>query len=294
MSDSEAGRGVLVTGAAGGIGAAAVRALAERGHPVFAAVRTESEVSRALADLPGVQVITMDVTDPEGVEAAAARVGRAVGGDGLRAVVNNAGIIVQGPLELVPPAELRRQFEVNTYGPAHVTRAFLPLLRAGHGRIINVTAPSARVPVPFMGPISASKAALDALTAALRVELAAWKLPVVLVEPGTTQTAIFDRSDAAAKVALSAAAPDRLALYQPQLAALTQASARLKRGPVDPVARAIATAVTARAPRRRYVVGDARAVSVLVRLPAGLRERLLTTLLGLRGIHADHHQHRAA
>jgi NAD(P)-dependent dehydrogenase (short-subunit alcohol dehydrogenase family) len=83
------------------------------------------------ADVPGVRVVPLDVTDPASVAAAADLVHREVGPAGLRAVVNNAGVIVQGPLELVPPAELRRQFEVNTFGPAYVVQAFLPLLGDG-------------------------------------------------------------------------------------------------------------------------------------------------------------------
>jgi len=160
------------------------------------------------------------------------------------------------------------------------------LVRAGHGRIINVTAPTARVPMPLLAPISASKAALDALSTALRLELAAWNIPVSLVEPGTTDTPIFGRAQAASKAALATASPDRVRLYQDHLAALDKASTRLRPRPVDPVARAIAAAVTARTPRRRYVVADARAASLLARLPAGLRERLVARALGLRGVRA--------
>ncbi|ABW09545.1 short-chain dehydrogenase/reductase SDR [Parafrankia sp. EAN1pec] len=284
MTETERRGGVLVSGAAGGIGAATVRLLADRGYLVFAAVRAENHTSRVLADLSGVQVVTMDVADPESVATAAEEVNGAVPNGGLRAVVNNAGVIVQGPLELVPPDELRRQFEVNTFGPAYVTQAFLPMLRAGHGRIINVTAPTARVPMPFMAPISASKAALDALSTALRLELAAWKVPVVLVEPGATETQIFDKADTAAREALGAATPAQVALYRDHLTAMEQARKRLRTRPVEPVARAIATAVTARRPRRRYSIADARAIGVLAHLPARLRERLVMSTLGLRGV----------
>ncbi|MCM3885494.1 SDR family NAD(P)-dependent oxidoreductase [Frankia sp. R82] len=283
MADSGSRGGVLVTGAAGGIGAASVRALADRGYRVFAAVRSEGVASRALAELPGVRVLTMDVTDPVGVTAAADLVAAETGQAGLRAVVNNAGVIVQGPLELQSADELRRQFEVNTLGPIYVTQAFLPLLRAGQGRIVNVTAPSARVPVPFMASLSGSKAALDAVSAALRLELVAWRIPVVLVEPGSTETEIFDKAGAASKQSLVLVAPTRLALYREQLAAVDRAAAKLRQRPVGPVARAIVSAVSARRPRRRYLVGDARVISVVLRLPAGLRERMLAGMLGLRG-----------
>ncbi|WP_043635970.1 SDR family NAD(P)-dependent oxidoreductase [Nonomuraea candida] len=277
-------KAVLITGASGGIGRALVRSLADRGYTVFVGVRDGGE---GLADVPGVRPVRLEVTDPDGVEAAARQVGREVRDWGLAAVINNAGVIVQGPLELVPPAELRRQFEVNTFGPAFVTRAFLPLLRAGAGRVINISAPTARQPMPFLAALSGSKAALAAMSQALRMELAAWDIPVVLVEPGTTATEIFDKAGAAAKAALALAEPHRVALYAGHLAAVEKALAGQRPGPVEPVARTVARALEDRRPKRLYVVpGDARLISLLTRLPVALRERLVIGNLGLAGVRA--------
>jgi NAD(P)-dependent dehydrogenase (short-subunit alcohol dehydrogenase family) len=272
---------VVVTGAAGGIGAATVNSLAARGYRVFATVRGDDAASRALAKLPNVRVITMDVTDPQSIAAAARTVGDEV--SGVRAVVNNAGVIVQGPLELVPADELRRQFEVNTFGPAYVVQAFLPLIRAGQGRIVNVSAPTARVPMPFLAPISASKAALEALTTAMRLELEAWNVPISMIEPGSTQTRIFDKAGAAEKAARKHADPQRVRLYADHLTRIDKTQAGMKQDPVQPVADAIVAAVTSRRPKRRYVVGGARAIGVLLKLPTGLRERIVMSSLGLRG-----------
>ncbi|WP_214413895.1 SDR family NAD(P)-dependent oxidoreductase [Sphaerisporangium fuscum] len=266
-------RTVLVTGAAGGIGQAIVKALAAKDYVVLAGVRERT------AALGGARQIVMDVTDPESVADAAEQVD-----GGLHAVINNAGVIVQGPLELVPPGELRRQFEVNTYGPTYVMQAFLPMLRAGRGRIINISAPTARVPLPFLAPISASKAALASLSDALRLELAAWGIPIVLIEPGTTSTPIFAKAEAAARAAAALAEPDRLALYGDHLARLAQAMAEQKPGSVEPVANAVVAAVEARNPKRRYVVGDARLADLLTRLPVRLRERMVMSALGLTGV----------
>lgn len=120
----ESSRGnVLVTGAGAGIGELTVRLLSQRGFSVYAGVRG---AAGSLAALPGVRVVPIDVTDPDSVVAAADLVRREVGPAGLHAVVNNAGVIVQGPLELVPPAELRRQFEVNTFGRPMSFRHFCP------------------------------------------------------------------------------------------------------------------------------------------------------------------------
>lgn len=266
---------VFITGSTGGIGAAITDLLVRRGYTVYAGVHSDRGAGA------GSRTVPIDVTDPGSVTAAADQVASEVGEAGLRAVINNAGIIVQGPLELVPPDLLRHQFAVNTFGPAYVTQAFLPLLRAGGGRVINISAPTARVPIPFLAPISASKAALSSLSDALRLELAAWRIPVVVIEPGATRTEIFTKADRSAQAALSAADPERARLYEHQFAAVAKASAAMKLDPVDPVAKTVVTAVSARKPKRRYSVGGARAVGVLTHLPAGLRERVLIAANGL-------------
>jgi NAD(P)-dependent dehydrogenase (short-subunit alcohol dehydrogenase family) len=270
---------VFITGAAAGIGAATTRRLAEAGYRVFAGMHREAG---SLASISGVQPVAIDVTDPSSAGNAAKAVAETTGGSGLQAVINNAGVIVQGPLELVPPEELRRQFAVNTFGPAHVIQAFLPQLRTGKGRIINVSAPTARVPVPFMAPIGGSKAALASFSDSLRVELGAWGIPVVVIEPGGTDTAIFQKADAAAQAALAAADQARVALYSDQLGAVAKAAARQKLGPADAIAKTIVAAVEARKPKRRYRAGSGVAVfGVLAHLPAGVRERLIKTVFGL-------------
>jgi NAD(P)-dependent dehydrogenase (short-subunit alcohol dehydrogenase family) len=270
---------VFITGAATGIGAATTRRLAEAGYRVFAGVHQEAG---SLARIPGVQPVAIDVTDPSGVEDAAKVVDEATDGGGLRAVINNAGVIVQGPLELVPAGELRRQFEVNTLGPAHVIQAFLPLLRTGKGRIINISAPTARVPVPFMAPIGGSKAALASFSDSLRLELGAWGIPVTVIEPGGTDTAIFRKAETAAQAALGATDPAKAALYSDQLAAVAKATAKQKLGPADAVAKTIVAAVEASKPKRHYAAGSGTAVfGVLAHVPASLRERLIKTVFGL-------------
>jgi NAD(P)-dependent dehydrogenase (short-subunit alcohol dehydrogenase family) len=273
---------VFITGAAAGIGAATARLLSERGYTVFAGIHQDRG---SLTELDRVRLVPIDVTDARSVTAAAEQVSGEVGAQGLQALINNAGVIVQGPLELVPAGELRRQFEVNTFGPSYVLQAFLPLLRLGHGRVINISAPTARVPVPFMAPIGASKAALASLSEALRVELAAWRIPVVLIEPGATATSIFDKATVAAEAALAEADQDRVTLYGPQLEAVAKTAARQKPGPVDPVARVVVKAATARRPKRRYTAGrDARLAGTLSHMPGGFRDRLVAIAIGIANV----------
>lgn len=270
-------KSVLVTGATGGVGRPTVLALAERGYTVYAAARSGAA---DLESRSGVRVIALDVTDPESIELAAARITAETGA--LHAVVNNAGIIIQGPQELLPVADLRRQFEVNVYGPALVTAAMLPLLRSGDGRVINVSAPTARVPIPFMGPIGASKAALESLSDALRGELAPFGIPVSVVVPGGMTTAIFDKAEKAATAALAEAPAERVRLYTPALEAMAKAASSMTLSPVDDCVKTIVAAVDAKRPKRHYTAGrDARLFGIVGHLPHRTRDRLVARTMGL-------------
>jgi NAD(P)-dependent dehydrogenase (short-subunit alcohol dehydrogenase family) len=274
-----ASKAVLITGAGAGLGLATALALAGKGYRVHAGVRDPREHPQL--DATGVHSLRLDVTDEASVAAAAEEVGAAEPG-GLHAVVNNAGVIVQGPQELLPAEEWQRQFDVNVFGPARVTRAFLPLLRGTPGRIVNISAPTGRVALPFLGPLSASKAALESLSDAARIELAPWGIAVVVVVPGALQTEIFTKAATAAHAALHDADPRNLVLYRAQLDAVDAATARQPLGSVAKAAQVVVRAVDARRPRRRYYTGaDARGVSLLAGLPAGPRERAITGIFRL-------------
>ncbi|WP_039799896.1 SDR family NAD(P)-dependent oxidoreductase [Nocardia araoensis] len=279
MTD-QGSKAVLITGAGGGIGSAAAEAFAARGYRVYAGVRTlrnAREFGHA-----NVVPVELDVTDGEGVRRALASVAADRGRAGLQVLVNNAGVIVQGPLELVPDAELHRQFDINVYGPHRVLVAALPLLRAGGGRVINISAASARTAMPYLGPISASKAALESLSDAARVELAPWGIPVSVIEPGAIATTIFAKADSNAREALELADADRVELYRTGLAAVEKALAEQKTRPASTVVDAILRAAGARRPKDCYVASsDARMLRMLAYLPFRLRDRVIAGALGL-------------
>jgi NAD(P)-dependent dehydrogenase (short-subunit alcohol dehydrogenase family) len=202
---------------------------------------------------------------------------------GIQALINNAGFIVQGPQELVPVEHWRAQFDVNVTGAGLVTREFLPLLRQGSGRILNVSAVSGRVAFPFLGVLSASKAALESMSTSLRIELKPWGIPVIVIEPGAMQTEIFAKAAAQA----AAAASDRTALYQRQTDIIGAALAEQKLGSPSVVADVIVRAVEAPHPRRRYAAGsDARMGAMLAHLPIRFREPVITRFLGLHKVEA--------
>jgi NAD(P)-dependent dehydrogenase (short-subunit alcohol dehydrogenase family) len=271
---------VVITGASTGIGEACALHLDRLGFTVFAGVRraTDGAALQAQASVRLVPLM-LDVTDEANITAAAQTVQTAVGAAGLAGLVNNAGIAVAGPLEYLPLAELRHQLEVNVIGQIAVTQAMLPLLRQGHGRVVNIGSISGKLASPLLGAYAASKFAMEALTDVLRMELRPWGLQVAIVEPGATLTPIWQKSLAAGD-ALAAAMPAEVQARYGKAMELTRSAARrnARAGtPPQQVADAVAHALTAARPKTRYPVGrDARIGSLLVRfLPDRTRDRLL-------------------
>jgi NAD(P)-dependent dehydrogenase (short-subunit alcohol dehydrogenase family) len=283
---------ILITGAGGGIGLATVRRLDHLGFTVFAGVRTRADGERVRRLVSSrIIPILLDITDPISVSHAADEVARRVGEAGMRALVNNAGLIVEGPVELVPIEEIKRQFDVNLFGHIAVTQAFLPLLRKARGRIINVSAPTGQLAVPFLGILSASKAALDSVNDVLRCELRTWGISVCSIVPGAMRTGIFQRSAAAASKVRQELPADLVSLYTPALAAMAKAAAGQRLQDPEIAANVIVNAIRAGRPRPRYSAGRGAGMAAVLRLlPARVRDALLLRAFGL----TDHPKDKAA
>lgn len=270
----------VVTGGTGGIGKALVARLVATGQNVIAAAREPKRLP-ALSG-PGHCVgVDLDVEAPETIKLAAAEVERVVGVGRLLGLVNMAGIIVEGPLESIAPAELRRQLEINVVGPFAVTQALFPLLKRSHGRVVNIGAISAHLTVPFYGPIAASKAALASLNDAMRLEFAQFGVRVILIEPGAMKTGIFSTSRAARDANLSKV-PELERHYRPALVKMD--SAFEKAGADDPkvVVDAVIEALFRNRPKCRVIVGKGTGpLLMLSRLPIRIRDRLVKSALGL-------------
>lgn len=267
-------RSVLVTGASSGIGHATALRLARAGWRVHGGVRSEKDA--AVLREHGVEPLELDVTDASQIAAATGAVGAEL--DGL---VDNAGIAVAAPLELVPLDELRHQLEVNVVGQVAILQAVLPALRRARGRVIFMGSIGGRSALPFLGPYAASKHALEAFADVLRMELEPWAIRVSIVEPASVSTAIWTKGAAQAEAMRDGLSADAAGLYAARIARFRQVA--LARGPgIDPdvVARAVEHALTARRPKARYVVGrDAHLRAWIERLPTRLRDRVLTKAL---------------
>ncbi len=273
---AEAGS-VVITGASKGIGRACALRLDRAGFRVFAGVREEAHGEALRAESAGrITPVRIDVTDAVSIADAARTV--AAAGGGLAGLVNNAGIAVAGPLEFLPPAELRRQLEVNVVGQVAVTRAFLPLLRRARGRIVNVGSISGLMALPFTGAYAASKHALEAITDSLRVELHPWGIHVAIIEPGVIATPIWETSERAAARLMEEYPPEAWEYYGGMIDTVRRTGrygAEYGRPP-DEVAKAVEHALAADRPKTRYLVGkDARLRALIRKLPDRLRDRLI-------------------
>jgi NAD(P)-dependent dehydrogenase (short-subunit alcohol dehydrogenase family) len=288
----------LITGASTGIGRASALRLAASDWTVLAGVRDPAAGERLLAEAGSdgrLIPLILDVTDAAQVAQAAEHV-RELGADGgasspgaLDALVNNAGIGIGGPLELIAPEDLRRQFDVNVLGQVAVTQALLPALRRARtprgtgGRIVFVSSIGGRIAMAFTAPYAASKHALEAIGDALRVELHSSGVRVALVEPGSVATPIWEKSRAEAdRLSIP---PELSAQYGHVPAAMDKTMSDTARRGVPPelVAETIERALTAPRMRARYVVGrDARAMLIARRLlPDLIFDRVAKRALGV-------------
>ena len=265
---------VLTTGASKGIGFDAARYLADRGYRSLGTVRTEEDAARLRA--AGVEPVLMDVTDSESISRAAAEVERLLAGASLRALVNNAGILAAGPIELADLQDARAVFDVNFFGALEVTQRFLPLLRASRGRVVNMSSLSGRFAFPFVGVYAATKHALEAASESLRRELVRTGVDVILIEPGSIQTPIWDNLESIDMKLF------RDTDYERLMPVVQEMAVRGGRNglPVDRVSRAVYRAVSARRPPARIPVVASRPRWFLQRLiPARVWDRLIGRLL---------------
>jgi NAD(P)-dependent dehydrogenase (short-subunit alcohol dehydrogenase family) len=278
----------LVTGASTGIGRATSLALAGAGWNVLAGVRDVSAGESLAAEGASgrIAAVQLDVTDAGQIDAVVASLGERAGATvagGLDALVNNAGIGIGGPIEIVPAEDLQRQFDVNVFAQLAVTRAMLPALRRTHGRITFTSSVGGRVAMAYTAPYAASKHAIEAFADALRVELHSSRVQVALIEPGSVATPIWGKSEG--ELARLEIPPELQDVYGHVPAAMEKVlSDTAKRGvPPEKVAQTILGALQTRRMRSRYVVGaDARVMLLASRLlPDLVFDRIARRVLGV-------------
>ena len=271
---------VVITGASTGIGRNCALHMDRQGWRVFAGVRKQVDADSLRRQASShLYPIFLDVTNSQSIADAAAHVQQTVGDVGLHGLVNNAGIAVGGPLEFLPIERLRTQLEINVIGQIAVSQAFLPLLRRCKGRVINMSSVSGQLATPFLGPYSASKFALEALTDALRGELKPWGIKVISIQPGAIATPIWQKSLALSDDISAELPPRAFKLYGDTFNNVIDTVKKTQaRGiPAEKVSQAVAHALTAQRPKTRYLVGaDARLGAILAKwVPDRLRDWLI-------------------
>ena len=271
---------VLVTGAARGIGKAIVGHLASRGWDVIAGVRSDQDAESVSAlNPPRISPVILDVTNAAHIDALPMSLPAR-----LDAIVNNAGIVVSGPMEAVTSDEWRKQLEINVIGQLAVTQEVLPRLRESRGRIVFISSVNGKLSMPLIGAYAASKFALEAAADALRMELSPWHIPVVLVEPAQTDTDMWRTADNMVQEVEAALTPEHRALYARHIAGMKKMIPMSQRiaVPTEKVSAVVEEALTARRPRARYVVGvgPKLQVALMTKLPTAVRDRVLRRVSG--------------
>jgi NAD(P)-dependent dehydrogenase (short-subunit alcohol dehydrogenase family) len=211
---SNSGRSAAITGAGSGLGRELALQLDSKGYTVFGTALSDGETEELHSASNGrIRLTIVDITDERAVQRWADAINAEVQSHGLDLLISNAGILTPGPLEVLPVDAIRREFEVNVFGGIAVTNALLPSLRQARGRILFVGAMTGRFPLPFNGPSSITKAALEAVADVYRAELSPWGLGVTVAQAGNMLTGGPAKTAAALQRAAEAMSDQERALY---------------------------------------------------------------------------------
>ena len=267
---------IVITGSSTGIGKATALHLDRLGFKVFAGVRKETDAQALKQEASNkLRPIFLDVTDGDSVAAAVDTVAKETGGE-LYGLVNNAGVSLNGPLELVPTSEIKQLMDVNVLGLLAVTKAFLPLLRQNKGRIINISSGHGLLAIPDKSVYAASKFAVQAITDSLRVELRPFDVSVSSIVVGKVDTAVLGKIIADRDKMIEAAPAEVVKLYSPLDEFFNKEVKELPGIPAIEVGKVVAQALTTEKPKAQYLIGPgAKKMKNLARLPVGLRDWLM-------------------
>jgi NAD(P)-dependent dehydrogenase (short-subunit alcohol dehydrogenase family) len=182
---------VAITGAGSGLGRELALGFSAKGFRVFGTSQSAIETPEVPSQSAGSEKIIFTITDitkEEQIDNWKEQVRKLLNGDGLDLLINNAGVLTPGPMEVLSLSAVRREFEVNVFGSLGTIQAFLPLLRQAKGRIVQIGSMTGRFPLPFSGPSSASKAAMEAFADVYRTELKPFGIDFIMVQPGSLLT----------------------------------------------------------------------------------------------------------
>jgi len=261
-------RTVAVTGAGGGLGRDIALGLAAKNYRVFGTAFKSEEIEDFKRASSGAVTLTVcAITDAAAVKSWAGEVATHIGSS-LDLLINNAGILTPGPLEILPLDAIRHEFEVNVFGALSVMNAFLPALRKAHGRIVQISTWTASLPLPFNGPSGASKAATEVFAAVYRAELKHLGVDVVVAPAGNMRTGGPAKTAAALARVADGMTPEQRELYGQTFATFASGLNAMQNSGLDSVSaanRVIEIAEQVPAPSRAPVGEDAEEMLRFVR-----------------------------
>jgi NAD(P)-dependent dehydrogenase (short-subunit alcohol dehydrogenase family) len=268
---------IVVSGTSTGMGAATARELAGRGFHVLAGVRQGKDADALRAE--NIEPIMLDITNEAQIAALVKRVTEDPERRPLRALVNNAGIEVNAPFEVLPLSEWRRIYDVNLFGFVAMTQALLPALFESRGTIVNISSVGGKVAMAAYGPYASSKFALEAASDALRREVGPLGVKVVVVEPGAVISEMSGRVGVNGERIVGGMTAEQRGRYAALMQSMvSQAQSYIRKAlPAEEAGRIVADAIVSKRPRTRYTIGrDAAMLLPLIRL---LSDRMLDSLL---------------
>lgn len=276
---------ILISGASSGIGKAAAEALAGQGFTVFAGALNAQEAQvLSAAGVPGVVPVVLDVTQQASIEAAMAHIAAVMGPQGrLHGLVNCAGVDINAPLHVLEQQEIMQMINVNYVGGIMLTRAALPLLQRGSGRIVFISSAMALLRTPMISIYCSTKTGIEGFADAMRLELLPVGIKVAIVEPGVIRTPLVSKAMGVLEKILPRMSAEDRQRYEPTMRKIAEMSANPKMGSSTEVTtRAIQHSLTARQPQRRYRAGaDCKAATFISILPYAVQDWVQRRIYGL-------------
>jgi short-subunit dehydrogenase len=280
-------RSLIISGTSSGIGKACVKSLDERGFKIFAAVRNIKDYKKIKSETSkNIIPLLLDLGDEKTIRSAYSVVSENVGESGLYGLVNNAAIAIGGPMEFMPLKDIRRQFEINLFGQIAMIQTFLPLLRKGGGRIINISSTNGWISFPFMGIYCATKYALEAISDALRLELQKWSIPVSVINPNKIISPIWEKSIEITNRLFNGLPGDARSYYDTVLSGVIKTIRKTADTALSPdiIVEAVYHALTAKRPKTSYLPSFETKILFLISriLPKKILNIMIKKEMGMR------------
>lgn len=267
---------VLITGASTGIGYATALYLDKIGFKVFAGVRKEEDGQNLSQNASSnLTPVILDVCKKESISKTFYAISQQLGSDSFN-LVNNAGLSLNGPLELLPLNDIKKIIDVNIYGLLSVTKSFLPLIRKNKGRLVNISSGHGLLAVPDKSVYAASKFAVQAISDSLRVELRPFGVSVSNVVVGKVNTNVLGKIERDRNKMIDSASPEIAIKYLTLIKYFDKEVKHIPGIDAIEVAKTISDALSRSKPKAQYLIGPgAKKMKILSAMPRRMRENML-------------------